>query len=180
MNLIINTAAIALLTTTALGHVHLLSPTGSDVLHSGTTTEILWEITVVHGTQNWDLHYATVSQEGPWIPIAIDLPTGDNTQGSVHTYDWIIPDTPSDSVWVRVTQDNKGGNYDDTNDLPCDIVTTPACVGDISEDGEIGVGDLLSIIDQWGLTDSPADVNTDGIVDVSDLLLMVGNWGACE
>ncbi len=40
--------------------------------------------------------------------------------------------------------------------------------------------DLLAVIDQWGLTNSPADLNEDGIVDVSDLLMVVGNWGPCE
>ena len=50
---------------------------------------------------------------------------------------------------------------------------------DINGDGYINVTDLLAIIDQWGLTDSPADVNDDGIVDVTDLLMVVGNWGPC-
>jgi hypothetical protein len=54
-----------------------------------------------------------------------------------------------------------------------------ACVGDINEDGIVGVGDVLTVIDQWG-TNGSADINGDGIVDVSDILLLVGNWGACE
>jgi hypothetical protein len=36
------------------------------------------------------------------------------------------------------------------------------------------------VIDQWGLTDSPADINGDGMVNVTDLLEVVGNWGSCE
>jgi len=51
---------------------------------------------------------------------------------------------------------------------------------DINGDGYVNVSDLLTVIDQWGLTNSPADVNQDGIVDVSDLLMVVGNWGECE
>jgi hypothetical protein len=51
---------------------------------------------------------------------------------------------------------------------------------DINGDGIVNVSELLAIIDQWGLTNSPADVNQDGIVDVSDLLEVVGNWGPCE
>jgi len=54
------------------------------------------------------------------------------------------------------------------------------CDPDINGDGYVNVSDLLVVIDQWGLTDSPADVNQDGIVDVSDLLIVVGNWGPCE
>jgi hypothetical protein len=51
---------------------------------------------------------------------------------------------------------------------------------DINGDGYVNVSDLLAVIDQWGLTFSPADLNFDGIVDVSDLLIVVGNWGPCE
>jgi len=51
---------------------------------------------------------------------------------------------------------------------------------DINGDGYVNVSDLLVVIDQWGLTNSPADVNQDGIVNVSDLLMVVGNWGECE
>ena len=46
--------------------------------------------------------------------------------------------------------------------------------------GLFGVSDLLSIIDQWGQSDSPADINDDGVVDVQDILLIVGDWGPCE
>jgi len=51
---------------------------------------------------------------------------------------------------------------------------------DINDDGMINVNDLLTIIDQWGLTNSPADVTQDGAVDVSDLLLIISNWGTCK
>jgi hypothetical protein len=56
----------------------------------------------------------------------------------------------------------------------------PSECPDINDDGYVNVSDLLAIIDQWGLTNSPADVNDDGIVDVTDLLIVVGNWGECE
>jgi parallel beta-helix repeat protein len=42
------------------------------------------------------------------------------------------------------------------------------------------VSDLLAVIDQWGLTDSPADINGDGIVDLSDISIVLGNWGPCS
>ena len=51
---------------------------------------------------------------------------------------------------------------------------------DINGDGYINVSDLLAVIDQWGLTNSPADINGDGIVDVSDLLILIAAWGPCE
>ena len=51
---------------------------------------------------------------------------------------------------------------------------------DMDNDGEVGITEVLTIIDQWGQTNSPADLNFDGIVDVTDLLIVVGNWGPCE
>lgn len=173
----------ALMTTciscSAFGHVHLLTPTGDDALEVGTTYEISWQITIVHKTQNWDLEYTTVGLKGPWSTIVDDLPVGDNSQDSIHTYDWIIPDTPSDTVWVRVIMDNVNGFYDDTNDQPFSIVAPATCPSDINGDALVNVSDLLAVIDQWGQTDSEADISGDGVVDVTDLLMIVGNWGPC-
>ncbi|MBC8201770.1 MAG: hypothetical protein H8E86_06940 [Planctomycetes bacterium] len=53
------------------------------------------------------------------------------------------------------------------------------CPEDINGDGNVGVNDLLAVIDQWGQPGGSADVNGDGTVDVSDLLTVVGNWGQC-
>ena len=72
--------------------------------------------------------------------------------------------------------------YGDWTDNGGNIVADecPVECPDINGDGYVGVSDLLVIIDQWGLTNSPADVNSDGIVNVLDLLIVIDNWGACE
>ena len=76
---------------------------------------------------------------------------------------------------------NGGGLYQDDDTLCGDIdCFAPSCPSDINGDNTTDVSDLLTVIDQWGLTNSPADINSDGIVDVSDLLIVVGNWGPCE
>ncbi|MDP7009050.1 MAG: proprotein convertase P-domain-containing protein [Phycisphaerales bacterium] len=62
-------------------------------------------------------------------------------------------------------------------DGPTGDCNTP-CEGDVDEDGEVAVSDILIAIDQWGSSGS-ADINGDGIVDVEDLLAIVGAWGAC-
>ena len=172
-------ACCVLFSSTALGHVTLLTPTGNDVLEVGSTYEISWRVTIAHTTLNWDLHYATESQTGPWHVVATDLPAGDSSSGSIHTYDWVVPDVPSETVWVRVIQDNSEGDYDDTNDLPFVIVAPNDCPSDINGDNNVNVSDLLMVIGVWGETGSSADVNGDGVVNVSDLLMVVGNWGPC-
>ncbi len=60
-----------------------------------------------------------------------------------------------------------------------EVCTNGCCAADITNDGVVGVNDLLFVIDAWSETDSPADVTGDGIVGVNDLLLVVGNWGPC-
>ena len=54
------------------------------------------------------------------------------------------------------------------------------CAEDLNNDYEVGVSDLLIIIDDWGpVKDSESDFNSDGIVDVVDLLQVVSAWGPC-
>ena len=74
-----------------------------------------------------------------------------------------------------------GGYFYGDETICNDVTDCPyLCSSDINEDGQTNVHDLLAVIDQWGLFETPADVNSDGIVDVSDLLILVGNWGPCE
>ena len=63
--------------------------------------------------------------------------------------------------------------------IDCD--TAEPCPSDVDGDGNVGVSDILSIIDLWGPCPSPCagDVDGDGSVGVNDLLEVVGSWGAC-
>ena len=51
------------------------------------------------------------------------------------------------------------------------------CATDINTDGNVGVGDVLSIIDYWGTSNEAADCNGDGIVSIGDLLMLIDEWG---
>ncbi len=64
---------------------------------------------------------------------------------------------------------------------PC-TVPLGSCSDDIDENGVVGVGDILAVIDNWGATGDGTfrpigDVNDSCNVDVSDLLHLVGVWG---
>ncbi len=115
-------------------HVQLLAPNGGEVLDVGSTYTIQWQVLIQHSTQNWDLSYSTTGPNGPWLPIADNLPTGDPTAGSIHTYDWTIPETISDQVRVRVIQDNGGLNYLDksNNDLSISYLAMTATPNPVS------------------------------------------------
>ena len=107
---------------------------------------------------------------------ATELANGENP--SMIAYGDLDGDNTTDLVSVSSTSGLRG-------EVPAMISTrgievAQICIGDLNETGEVDVIDLLIVINQWGLANSPADVNFDGIVDVSDLLIVVGNWGPCK
>ncbi len=97
-------------------HVALDFPNGGEVLEAGSVTQIQWHDVVTHGSADYDLWYSTTGPEGPWIVIDSDLPPS----GS---YDWVVPDTPSNQVRLRVQQDNSGADYLDISDSDLAIVS---------------------------------------------------------
>ena len=54
------------------------------------------------------------------------------------------------------------------------------CDGDTDGSGVVDVGDLLTVISQWGACSGcDGDLDGNGTVDVNDLLTVIGNWGSC-
>jgi len=58
------------------------------------------------------------------------------------------------------------------------------CVADLTNDGEVGLEDIIEALAAWG--DCPGgepgcygDINLDGNVDISDLLSVLDVWGPC-
>jgi plastocyanin len=80
---------------------------------------------ITHDLQNWDLWYSTTGSTGPWTTIVMNLPAGDGQVGSIHTYDWTVPNVVDDTVWVRVRMDNSARDYYDVSNAPFSIVESP-------------------------------------------------------
>lgn len=79
------------------------------------------------------------------------------------------------------------GSPEDFGELCVDCIDSLddcKCPGDIDDDGNVGVSDLLALLAAWGPCadpqDCPADLTGDGNVGVSDLLIVLGNWGPCS
>lgn len=123
----------------ARAHVILDEPNGAEVLDAGSVFTIEWHIQIAHFLLNWDLWYSTTGAAGPWISIVEDLPPGSQAVGSVHTYDWTVPDDPSNQIRVRVRMDNNGKDYFDISNADLTI-QAPLC-NDDDGDGYGSPGD---------------------------------------
>ncbi len=99
----------------AYGHVRLIAPNGGEQLGVGSVFAIRWTIEIQHNQLNWDLWYSTTGPTGPWTPIVMNVTPGSPSVGSVHSYNWLIPNNPDPSVWVRVRMDNSGTDYYDVS-----------------------------------------------------------------
>ncbi len=115
----------ALAAAPASAHVVIDAPNGGEELEVGSVFTVTWHIAISHNLQNWDLWYSTTSNGGPWTTIAMNLPAGSGQVGSVHTYDWTIPDAVDDSVWLRARMDNSATDYYDVSNAPFSIVPPP-------------------------------------------------------
>ena len=75
------------------------------------------------------------------------------------------------------------GHSDDLN-ATVGILLSPlqqGITGDLDNDGQVDVKDLLILLGSWGpcdnCTNCLADLNSDWVVGVDDLLILLGNWG---
>ncbi len=172
--------SLGLMAGSANAHVILNDPNGGEVLEVGSVFTIEWQIQISHDLQNWDVWYSTTGNNGPWIEVAMDLAPGSGAVGSIHTYDWTVPDTVSDQAFVRVRMDNNGTDYEDVSASAFSIVPPPV-EGDLNGDGMVGTTDLLLLLGAWGRCDDcgdcAADLNGDCSVGSVDLIILLGNWG---
>ena len=120
----VSALALGLSAAPAFAHVQLNDPNGGEQLQAGSVFTIEWQILIQHNLINWDLSYSTTSQSGPWTVIATDLAPGSQLVGSIHTYDWTIPDVNAPSAWVRVIMDNSATDYFDVSASPFTIIPT--------------------------------------------------------
>ena len=111
---------LTLLAGQADAHVALDSPNGGETLEAGSVAQIVWHDTVNHGPATYDLWYSISGREGPWIVIDSGL---ERSGSANETFDWVVPDTPSDQVRIQVLQNNsQDEDYTDISDSDSAIV----------------------------------------------------------
>ena len=101
---------------TELG-VSLTHPDGREYLRPGGVSFIRWLSTIPAGSESRavTIELSTGGAEGPWIPVASDLPdTG--------FYQWTIPEERTGNGYLRLTlEDSLGASVRDVNDRPFGI-----------------------------------------------------------
>ena len=148
------------------------SPNGGENWCIGKTQEITWRSEGFSGSFV-KIEYST-NVGTSWLPI-VDPSANDGS------YLWTIPDTPSESCLVRVSDAEDGDPYDQSDDS-----FTIFLAGDASADGKVDVGDVLYLIN-YLFINGPApiplqagDVNLDGVVDIADMIYLLNyiflNW----
>ena len=167
-------AVVVLSPAAALAHIALDTPNGGEQLVVGSTYTVEWHPIVEHDTLNWDLWYSTESAAGPWEVIALDLPLGDPTAGSLHDYDWLVPNLADSDVWLQVSQDNDlTRDYFDQSDESFSVLSA----ADFDGSGGVGASDLVIWEEGFGISSgaqhSQGDADLDGDVDLVDFEI----WG---
>jgi plastocyanin len=148
--------------------------------------------------------HTVLANNSSFSPDSIDVEPGDTivwqyNSGYPHTVTSGVPCTPDGLFFSELD----GGNPTFTWEVPvaasaiipyfCEphcgmgmtgviyIAKPPNCASDINGDGQVGVNDLLIVIDQWGECDDDcsADLNGDEEVGVNDLLIVLDAWGPC-
>jgi hypothetical protein len=92
--------------------------------------------------------------------------------------------TNADGGVVLAWQDDRSGAndiYGQRMNSDGSLGNSASCNADLDGDGNVGVSDLLQVIDAWGICgiSCPEDIDSDGFVGVTDLLMMIDGWGDC-
>lgn len=173
-------AALLLFPAASSAHVGVTAPHPGEVLFLGTPITVEWEVVIPHMTDDWDVYFSTVSDTGPWTPIALDIPAGVTGGGDVESLSW-LPLATAGQVWIRVVQDNQGTDYEDVTDGPFSILSVAApqfLRGDTNDDGNISLTDMIgTLLYLFSGGAAPAcldaaDVDGDGQLGILDPVLL--------
>ena len=170
----------------SFAHVELDYPVGGEQFRQGEMVVLQWHVKVAHPLVDWDIWYSLTGPEGPWYDLVIDLPGGDSTQDSQHQYTWVVPEIESDSVRIRIRQDNSDFDWEYINYYDISILAESCCYGtrgNMKEGAEStpDIADLVTYV-AWSFNSgSPPycfqEANIDGSsnnqVDIYDLVYLV-------
>jgi len=98
------------------GHTRIVSPNGGERVRIGTKVTSKWESLAKHNQLGWDRWYSKTDDNGPWIPIRMNMPV------SQLSLEWTVPNMDSMKLRFRIRQTNVGFSYEDISDADSAIV----------------------------------------------------------
>jgi hypothetical protein len=137
--------------TTPAPTITVISPNGGENLDVDTTHEITWTSSGTVG--NVSIEYS-INNGSSWVPVAIST-TNDGS------YDWTVPDMPSENCLVRISEDDGDRMPSDVSDGVFSIVSPPGPSDTITVTAPNGresltAGSLFEIT--WTTTGTVGDV----------------------
>jgi hypothetical protein len=150
-------------------------------------------VTSPDGEEHWcigksrQINWSSEGFFGPFVKIdystnggASWLPIEDRTIND-GTYFWVIPDTPSDSCLVRVSDVEDGDPYGQSHGF-----FTIFLAGDANANGSVDMSDAVYLVNYLFIhgpappTSEAGDANADGEIDLADVVYLVNylflNW----
>jgi hypothetical protein len=98
-------------------HVYLDYPQGGESFVAGQIITVEWTNVIPHNTLNWDLFFSP-DDGNTWNIIQMDIPF------EQLSFQWHVPYLATEDGRIRVVQDNKGQDYQDTS-MPFTILVLP-------------------------------------------------------
>ncbi|MCP3905234.1 MAG: hypothetical protein GY715_16535 [Planctomycetes bacterium] len=123
-----------------------------------------------------------------WIHGIVPIPEDYVTRFKMDfiTYDGATSDPPGPSTnWSSIGKDTWDGHQmffmtPLTRQQMTAIGMAELCEADLDFSGDVGFGDILTVIGLWGpCTNCPEDLSGNGQIDFADILAIIGAWGPC-
>lgn len=156
---------------------HLTALRGGESLTPSDNVNITWISDDDQSVSNVDILLST--DGGATYPTTIAAATADDG-----VFGWTVPALATSRVRIKLVardaQGNTGEDHSDTNFA----IDVPACIGDLDGDGTVGLGDLSTLLSNFGnqaCTTDMGDTNGDCHVDLTDLATILAAFGiACS
>jgi len=91
-------------------HVTITSSHGGQTYKPGDTVNVVWQMSVNHNSQYWDLFFSD-DDGSTWDTIQKNIPI------TTLSHEWIVPNRPTTQGILKVVQNNPGENYEDVSEI---------------------------------------------------------------
>jgi len=154
-----------------INYINVMSPNGEEPWFVDSTYNVLWQS--ISSKDSVKIEYCYTDGGLTTCSNIVDTTTNDGV------YPWIIPDTPSDSCLIIVSDVGDGIPLDTSDGLFCIIDYLPGDFNIPGGDEVVDLGDVVFLINYLYKDGNPpdpmaaADVTADCVVDLGDVVYLI-------